>query len=372
MIYLDSAATSLIKPCGVEHAVVNAMRTMASPGRGGHRPSLMAAETVYTCREAAAELFKLDDSARVVFTMNATHALNIAIKALARRNMRVVISGFEHNSVTRPLHAVGAEIAVAGRRLFSPGDTLADFEDKIKGAGLVVCTHVSNVFGYVLPVYEIGALCRRYGVPYIVDASQSAGILDVDFSRLGACFVAMPGHKALFGPQGTGLLLCGIDAPPIIQGGSGSDSLLQTMPDYLPDALEAGTHNVCGIAGLLAGLDYIRARGRESIRVHEDMLLSRFCAGLDGLDGLEIFSGAAGTQCGVLSVRARALDSESLAAALARRNICVRAGLHCAPLAHESAHTLDTGTARLSFSPFITENQADMAIRKIKHIINGD
>ena len=159
------------------------MRTMASPGRGGHLPALRAAEEVYAAREAAAELFNVEDSAGVVFTSNATHALNIAIGSLAKPGTRVVISGFEHNSVTRPLAAIDADIRPAGTKLFDTADTLADFEAKIKDVELVVCTHVSNVFGYVLPVYEIGELCRARSVPFIVDASQSAGVLDVDFRR---------------------------------------------------------------------------------------------------------------------------------------------------------------------------------------------
>ena len=372
MIYLDSAATSLIKPACVERAVVTAMRSMASPGRGGHRPALLAAETVYNCREAAAELFNVDDSTNVVFTMNATHALNIAISSLARRGGRVVISGFEHNSVTRPLAALGADVCIAGTRLFDSAAVLNDFEDKLKGASLAVCTHVSNVFGFVLPVYEIGALCRKYSVPFIVDASQSAGVLDVDIARLGAAFVAMPGHKALFGPQGTGLLLCAAEAAPLMHGGTGSDSIMQAMPDYLPDRLEAGTHNVCGIAGLAAGLGFIKEKGRENILAHERRLMRVMRREIQGIGGLESFAGDGETQCGVISVRAACLNCEEFAARLAQRGICVRAGLHCAPTAHRSAGTLDTGTVRFSFSPFITEAQVKMTADIIKQILNDD
>jgi len=368
MIYLDSAATSLIKPACVEHAVVSAMRTMASPGRGGHLPALRAAEEVYAARETAAELFHAEDSTGVVFTANATHALNIAIKSVAKAGMRVVISGFEHNSVTRPLAAIGADICPAGTRLFDTADTLTDFEAKIRGAELVVCTYVSNVFGYILPVYEIGEMCRARGVPYIVDASQAAGVLDVDFQRLHADFVAMPGHKTLFGPQGTGILLCRGDAVPLLHGGSGSDSIEQHMPDYLPDRLEAGTHNVCGIAGLRAGMEYIKTRGRENIYRHEALLLRRMRAALEGTDGLELFTGE--TQCGVLSVRAAGMGCEELAEKLSVRGVCVRAGLHCAPRAHMSAGTLTTGTVRFSFSPFTTEDQVAEAAEILKDILN--
>lgn len=369
MIYLDSAATSLIKPTAVERAVVHAMRTMASPGRGAHTPAIRAAETVYACREAAAELFNVPDCTKIVFTMNATHALNIAIKSLARHGSRVVVSGFEHNSVTRPLNELGAKISVAGTKLFDPEAVLSDFEEKIKDADLVVCTHVSNVFGFVLPIYEIGELCREHSVPFIVDASQSAGVLDVDFQRLGADFVAMPGHKALFGPQGTGLLLCRDDAAPLLSGGTGSDSIMQSMPEYLPERLEAGTHNVCGIAGLKAGLDYIIRTGRENIHRHENVLLGRMVRELQNVNSLWLFTGD-GCQCGVLSICCDKINCEDFAAQLGRRGICTRAGLHCAPYAHRSAGTLSTGTLRLSFSPFISPPQIVTAAQNIKQIIN--
>lgn len=368
MIYLDSAATSLIKPPTVERAVLDAMRSMASPGRGAHAPAIRAAEAVYNCREAAAELFNVDDCTHVVFTMNATHALNIAIKSLAKQGSRVVVSGFEHNSVTRPLNELGADIRVAGTKLFDTNAVLNDFDEKIKGVDLVVCTHVSNVFGFVLPVYEIGELCRMRSVPFIVDASQSAGILDVDFQRLDTEFVAMPGHKALFGPQGTGILLCRCDAVPLLSGGTGSDSIMQAMPEYLPERLEAGTHNVCGIAGLKAGIDYIKKTGRENIERHEKLLLKQMIRELQSVDSLRLFTGDC--QSGVLSICCDRINCEDFAAELGRRGICTRAGLHCAPYAHRSAGTISSGTLRLSFSPFVTQTQVHTAAQNIKQIIN--
>lgn len=368
MIYLDSAATSLIKPPTVERAVLGAMRSMASLGRGAHAPAIRAAEAVYNCREAAAELFNVDDCTHVVFTMNATHALNIAIKSLAKQGSRVVVSGFEHNSVTRPLNELGADIRVAGTKLFDTNAVLNDFDGKIKGADLVVCTHVSNVFGFVLPVYEIGELCRMRSVPFIVDASQSAGILDVDFKRLGAEFVAMPGHKALFGPQGTGILLCRCDAVPLLSGGTGSDSIMQAMPEYLPERLEAGTHNVCGIAGLKAGIDYIKKTGCKNIERHEKLLLKQMIRELQSVDSLRLFTGDC--QSGVLSICCDKINCEDFAAELGRRGICTRAGLHCAPYAHRSAGTISSGTLRLSFSPFVTQAQVHTAAQNIKQIIN--
>mgnify|MGYP000482418232 FL=1 len=182
----------------------------------------------------------------------------------------------------------------------------------------------------------------------------------------------MPGHKALFGPQGTGLLLCAAEAAPLMHGGTGSDSIMQAMPDYLPDRLEAGTHNVCGIAGLAAGLGFIKEKGRENILAHERRLMRVMRREIQGIGGLESFAGDGETQCGVISVRAARLNCEEFAARLAQRGICVRAGLHCAPTAHRSAGTLDTGTVRFSFSPFITEAQVKMTADIIKQILNDD
>ena len=365
MIYLDSAATSLLKPIAVEQAVLRAMRGMASPGRGSHAPAMLAAETVLDCREAAAELFRAPDPEHVVFTANATHGLNIAIRSLVHPGAVVVISGFEHNAVTRPLHALGAELRVAGRRLFDREALLADFARLLPGAEAAVCTQVSNVFGFVLPIQEISELCKLYRVPLIVDASQAAGVLEVDMRRWGAAFVAMPGHKGLLGPQGTGLLLCGERGEPLLFGGSGSESRRQDMPEELPERLEAGTHNVCGIAGLLAGICYVRERGTAAILAHERGLLETLCRELEG-SGIELFTGP--EQAGALSLRFPRLDCESAAQRLAERGICVRAGLHCAPLAHESAGTLETGTVRLSFSPFLTEGQIRQSARVLRRL----
>ena len=355
MIYLDNAATTMIKPEAVGRAMMDAMRRAASPGRGGHVPAMTAAEIVFRCRENASELFNVPEPERIVFTMNATHALNIAIRSLVHEGTRVLVSGYEHNSVTRPLTQLGADIAVASSAPFDRDGILKAFRDKIPAAEIVVCTHVSNVFGFILPVHEIADMCRHAGVPFILDASQSAGVLEVDYQALGAAFIAMPGHKALFGPQGTGILICGVEGEPLLSGGSGSDSIPQLMPEYLPDRMEAGTHNVPGIAGLSEGISYVRSRGLRSIAAHEGRMLETMLDGLGGCAKLEIFSGAPGTQSGVLSFRPLHGDCESLAQQLSERGVCVRSGLHCAPYAHRSAGTLETGTIRASFSPFTDE-----------------
>ena len=372
MIYLDSAATTLQKPLSVGRAMLAAMSSCASPGRGGHRPAMRAAELVFRCRETAAELFHVPDPERVVITANATHGLNIAIRSLARPGTKVLISGYEHNSVTRPLTQLGARISAAVSPLFDREACLAAFREKIGEAELVVCTHVSNVFGFILPIEQIAALCRESGVPLIVDASQSAGILELDFTALGAAFAAMPGHKGLFGPQGTGLLLCGAAGEPLLAGGSGSDSVTQAMPDYLPDRHEAGTHNVPGIAGLLAGMEYVMDTGLRRIAAYEHGLLTQMAGELQVEEGIELFRGAEGSQSGVLSLRYRGTDCDEAAQALAERGICLRSGLHCAPRAHESAGTLGTGTIRASFSPFVTPEQVGEACRAMRDFLRGE
>lgn len=371
MIYLDNAATTLQKPPEVAAAVYRAVNACATPGRGSHAAAMRAAETVYSCREEAAGLFHVPSPEQVVFTMNATHGLNIAIRSLVPPGGRVVVSGYEHNAVMRPLYALGARVDVAASPPFRPEEALEAFRARIPGAQAAVCTHVSNVYGFILPVEEIAALCRREGVPLIVDAAQSAGVLPLDFAALGADFVAMPGHKGLFGPQGTGLLLCRAGAEPVLFGGTGSMSASRAMPDFLPDRLEAGTINVCGIAGLEQGLRYLRRTGVEAVRRREEEGLARLAAGLRGLPGLRLLEGTPGTQTGVLSLITETMDCEEAAEALGRAGVAVRAGLHCAPLAHETGGTLESGTVRLSLSPFNTEGEIYRACGIFENILKN-
>ena len=372
MIYLDSAATTFQKPPSVARAMAEALNTMSSPGRGGHPLAMQAAETAFRCRSELAELFHVRSPEQVVLTMNATHALNIAIKSLVPPGGSAVISGYEHNAVTRPLAALGAKVSVADGPLFRPEAVTEAFEALVHpGVDAVICSHVSNVFGFVQPVEAVAAICRRQGVPLMIDASQSAGILPLDLEALGAAYIAMPGHKGLYGPQGTGVLLCGRDAKPkpLMEGGTGSISLSQDMPDFLPDRLEAGTHNMPGIAGLLAGVEFVRRQGTEAILRREHTLTRRTAEGLAGLPGVEVFAlpeGAA--QAGVLSFRIPGRDAEAVGEALAERGIAVRAGLHCAPLAHRTAGTLDTGTVRVSFSTFNTLREADALVQAVEDI----
>ncbi len=366
MIYFDSAATTLEKPGAVSRASAWAMGHLASPGRGGHAPGMEAAKLMYQMREQAARLFGVSEPERVVLTSNATHGLNIAIRSLVRPGGTAVISGYEHNAVTRPLYAIpGVKVRVAAGPLFDSDGVYAAFEREVgPDVDAVICNHVSNVFGFIQPVERIAQLCRARGVPLIVDASQSAGILPIDLEGWGAAFVAMPGHKGLYGPQGTGLLLCGVDAQPLLYGGTGSLSARQEMPDFLPDRLEAGTHNVCGAAGLLAGMKFVSRTGTVRIHRHERALAGRMMDRLGRVPGVTVFRGS-GNQSGLCSVVVDGMDCEEVGEALAKRGIAVRAGLHCAPLAHRTAGTQDTGTVRFSFSAFNRPDQVDRAAQVV-------
>lgn len=355
MVYLDNGATSFPKPECVCNAVTEAMRTCANPGRGSHAAARAGAEVVYNCREAAGELFRCLPE-QVVFTMNCTQSLNMALRTLVKPGTKVVISGFEHNAVTRTLQGLGAKVMVAGQKLFDQEDTLRSFYRALQqGARVAVFTHVSNVFGYILPIEEMARACIRRGIPFVIDAAQSAGALPVDFRTLGADFIAMPGHKGLLGPMGTGILLCKRLPAPWIMGGTGSESARQKMPDFLPDRGEAGTMNVPGIAGLEAGIRYVLDKTPAAIGLQEQRTAAKAVQILQEL-GMEVFSGP--HQLGTISFRC-GLDCESAALALAEEEIAVRAGLHCAPLAHKSAGTLDTGTVRISFGHDASDEQLE-------------
>ena len=322
MIYFDAGATTLQKPETVARAMYRAVGQLSSPGRGSYPATRAAEETDLQCRTLAAKLFGVTDPARVVFTSCATHGLNIAVHTL------------------------------------------------VKPGGRVICTHVSNVFGFRLPVERIAALCREKGVPFVLDASQSAGMLPVDMDALGAAFIAMPGHKGLYGPQGTGLLLCGAEPEPLLRGGTGSQSILQEMPEELPDRLEAGTHNMPGIAGLLEGLRFVEQQGVGRIAGHERHLTRQMAARLRDIPGAEVFyTPEDGAQTGVLSFRLDGWDCEALGEALAAQGAAVRAGLHCAPLAHRTAGTLETGTVRCSFSAFSTTAQVEHFAHILRQIV---
>lgn len=374
MIYLDQAATSLQKPPEVAQCMMSALKTCAGYARSGHAPALHAGEVVYQCREAAAALFAVDDPAKIIFTMNATHALNLAIHGFCRPDMTVAVSGYEHNSVMRPLHAIGCPLRILRSQLFDKTDFLREAERAIEaGAEFFIINHVSNVFGSIIPLEQLDAMLQAYGIPLILDASQSAGAVPLDLHVLGSlCAVCMPGHKGLLGPQGTGLLILPRgDMPiPLLQGGTGSASFSLEQPAFLPDRLESGTPNVPGISGLAAGIRFLLEADVAKIYLREQHLISEFSAMLRTVPSLEVFAAEnPACQSGLVSVRIPGESSELLAQALAARDICVRGGLHCAPLAHRSAQTDTTGTVRFSLNPYTTADELTQTVQVLREIL---
>ena len=360
MIYLDNGATSFPKPQEVSQAVARAMEQGANPGRGGYGAAMEAGNLVLNCREAAGRLFHCKPE-QVVLTANCTQGLNIAIGSLIKEGDRVLISGFEHNAVVRPLYARKADLRIAGRRLFQWEEILESFRRELRrGVDAAVFTYVSNVFGYILPVEKLAALCREAGVPFILDAAQAAGSLKVSM-ELGADFIAMPGHKGLLGPQGTGLLLCGQPGKPLLYGGTGSQSRSHEMPQDLPERLEPGTLNVPGAAGLAAGISIVERKGTDAIFRREHTQAEKLSRDLRDL-GFRVFAGE--HQAGTVSFQGKR-DCEEIAAYLGKRGIAVRAGLHCAPLAHESAGTIAQGTVRVSFGHEANDGQRRALVKEL-------
>lgn len=360
MIYLDNGATSFPKPQEVSQAVARALEQGANPGRGGYGAAMEAGNLVLNCREAAGRLFHCKPE-QVVLTANCTQGLNIAIGSLIKEGDRVLISGFEHNAVVRPLYARKADLRIAGRRLFQWEEILDSFRRELRrGVDAAVFTYVSNVFGYILPVEKLAALCREAGVPFILDAAQAAGSLKVSM-ELGADFIAMPGHKGLLGPQGTGLLLCGQPGKPLLYGGTGSQSRSHEMPQDLPERLEPGTLNVPGAAGLAAGISIVERKGTDAIFHREHTQAEKLSRDLRNL-GFRVFAGE--HQAGTVSFQGRR-DCEEIAAYLGKRGIAVRAGLHCAPLAHESAGTIAQGTVRVSFGHEANDGQRRALVKEL-------
>ena len=373
MIYLDHAATSYPKPPCVYRALANAAaRLGANPGRGGYRMALETTEALYRCRESAAALFGLSDPRRVVLMPNCTTALNTAIKGLLSNGGHAVASDLEHNAVLRPLHAAASHYTLAH---VSPDDdeTVRAFAEAITPhTRLLVCTHASNVTGQVLPVRRLAALAHEHGLPLVVDAAQSAGIVPIDVEGDALDYVCVAGHKGTFGPMGTGLLLCRDDTPlpTLVEGGTGSASLAPTPPLDLPERLESGTPNVWGFCALGAGLEWVRARGTQAIAAHELSLAARVYDALSSFSHVRLCSPPPKRErsTAVISFVVDGMTSEEAAHTLACGGLAVRAGLHCAPTAHRTLGTLPDGAVRLSFGAFNTRQDAENCIQFLKKI----
>jgi len=372
MIYWDNAATTWPKPYTVRLAVGQALQNYgANPGRAGHRMAIESAEMVYSCRQDIADFFGLSNPAGVVFTLNCTMALNMVVQGVAGQGGRVLTSDLEHNAVVRPLAALSASQPQYDVAAWSPHPdrTVENFRRAIRpDTKLLVCTHASNVFGSLFPIRELGRLAHKHGLLFCVDAAQTAGVLPINMEADGIDYLCVAPHKGLYGPMGTGLLLCREERqiPPLMRGGTGSYSLRQEQPDELPDRLESGTPNTCGIGGIQAGIHFVQSKGREAIYQHEIRCVQHLYRQLSGHSDIRLYTPypMPGRTAPVLSLNVADLPSEKTAALLDGHGIAVRAGLHCAPWAHRRFGTLQQGTVRLSPSAFSTTDEAD-AIAKV-------
>jgi len=370
MIYLDNAATSHPKPASVYQRVDDVLRNWsANPGRSGHAMAIQAARIIFETRESIAKLFHIADPDRIIFTPNATGALNLAILGLLRPGDHCVTSTMEHNSVIRPLHALG-ERGVKVTKVAADPHAIADAIHS--ETRLVVVSHASNVAGTITPIAEIVRLAHARGVPVLLDAAQTAGSVPIDIGALGVDLVACPGHKGLLGPQGTGFLYIAphIDLEPILFGGSGSRSDLEDMPDFAPDRYEAGTLNTPGIAGLGAGVEFLLERGVAQVRAHEVALLGRLMDGLESIDGV-LLHGARDPErkAGVVLFTIDGVDPAEIGDRLDQEfGIAVRVGLHCAPGAHRTLGTFPLGGVRVSPGYFNTADEIDRAVEAVSRI----
>jgi cysteine desulfurase family protein len=381
MIYLDNAATSWPKPEAVYRAADEALRLYSgNPGRSGHKLSLSAGRCIEKTRMLLAKLFNIPNPASIVFTLNTTDALNLALKGILRPGDQVIISSLEHNSVARPVEALirrGVECARAPSSPLSgtdPGDLRAAFR---RNTRLVAMTHVSNVTGTINPVEEIGALCRERGILFLVDAAQSAGVLPIDVRRMNIDLLAFPGHKGLLGPQGTGGLYIreGLVLETLREGGTGSRSESLAQPAESPGRYESGTANTAGIAALGEGVNMILTEGPEAIGRREALLVSRLIEGLGSLPGITLYGPPPGAdRSAVLSLTLEHTDPVQAAMILDNTfDIAVRGGLHCAPEAHRTLGTLEAGgTLRLSPGYFTTEADIDCCVRALREIAGAE
>lgn len=373
MIYLDNAATTWPKPNAVRMAMGRALMDHgANPGRGGHRMGLAAAEEVYRCRETAANFFHAVDETHVIFTTNCTMALNMAIKGILRGGGRALISSLEHNAVLRPLHALSPHRPIYDVVPVTPGDddaTLQAFRSRItRLTRVIVCTHASNVFGVRLPIRKIGELAHRHGLLFVVDAAQSAGLCPIDMQRDNIDFLCVPGHKGLYGPMGTGMLICGdrFTLPPFMEGGTGSLSRQPDQPDELPDRLESGTLNVPGICGLRAGMEFVSSHGITTLAEQEMAHIRWMYERLYNSEPIRLYlQPDPAYTVPLLSLNIGEQHSEEVGTWLAGQDVAVRAGLHCAPLAHRQFGTLEQGTVRLAPSAFTTRAEMERTCKKL-------
>jgi cysteine desulfurase family protein len=375
MIYLDNGATTFPKPLQVKSKINDSFnRYSANPGRSGHKLSLMAAKEIYECRNSVKKLFNTKSEDEVIFTLNCTMALNTVIFGVLKPGDHVIISSMEHNSVIRPLEHL-SEIGVT----YSVFQYSEDYDVLINNirelikpeTKLVICTHASNVFGFRFPIERICALCHIYGILFCVDAAQSAGILPIDVKNDNYDFVCMSGHKGLYGPMGTGILILNNhNLKPLLFGGTGTESINTRQPQDLPEKFESGTQNLNGIAGLRSGIDFVIKNKPNNIYNKEKYLINYLYNNLQKISKVKLYTKSVESNkfVPVLSFNVKDMHSEKVVKILDNNNICVRGGLHCSPLAHKSMGTLETGTVRVVPSVFTTKSDIDRLINVIRRI----
>ena len=375
VIYLDNAATTMQKPEEVIEAVVQAMHSMGNAGRGAHSASLEASRTIYDTRELLCRFFGGTDPRRLVFTSNSTESLNIAIKGLFEPGDHVITTMLEHNSVLRPLYEMekrGVELTII------PADKkgVIDYNDIEKAirpnTKAVVCTHGSNLTGNLVDIERIGKITRKNGLLLVVDASQTAGVFPIDVEKMQIDVLCFTGHKGLLGPQGTGGMYVreGIQIRPLKSGGSGVQTYSKSHPAEMPTALEAGTMNGHGIAGLHAAVEYIQRTGIDQIRKREQECMKRFYEGVIQVPGVKVYGDFDDmNRCAIVSLNIGDYDSSEVSdELLTEYRISTRSGAHCAPLMHEALGTVEQGAVRFSFSHFTTDEEVDTAIKAIREL----
>ena len=375
MIYFDNAATTLRKPDRVVQAVAEAMCSLGNSGRGVHGGALSASRVIYDARAALAVLFGAESPERIAFTANSTQALNMAIKGVLNPGDHVITTALEHNSVLRPLYELedrGVELTVL------PADAAGnirygDFEKEIRpNTKAIVTTHGSNLTGNLLDIQRIGAIARRHSLIYIVDASQTAGVFDIDVREMGIDILCFTGHKGLLGPQGTGGLYVreGVEIRPLLSGGSGVQTYLRQHPPQMPTALEAGTLNGHGIAGLGAAVRYLRETGLDTIRETEQSLMWEFYTRVKEIPGITVYGDfTTVNRCPIVALNIRDYDSGEVSDALASEyDIATRPGAHCAPLMHQALGTVEQGAVRFSFSHYNTKEEIKIAVSALREL----
>ena len=379
MIYLDNAATSFPKPRRVAEEQLRCMQLYGgNPGRGSHTLALAAAEKIYECREELASFFGCQNPENVIFTMNTTMALNTAIKGLLHRGEHVLISDMEHNAVFRPVYKLAQDGFITYNVFHTFSSDPARTADMIcasileelrPNTKMIICAHASNICSASLPLAEIGALCRKKGILFVVDAAQSAGHLPIDMQKMQIDALCVPGHKGLWGPQGCGFLILGdgVVADTLIEGGSGYNSLEGNMPSEAPERYEAGTLPTPAIAGLLEGMREVKRLGLETIHSHESALTERLCERFSKMPKIKLY--APHHRGGVLLFSLQDISSDRVGAFLNERGFCVRTGFHCAALAHATLGTPASGAVRVSPSLFNTMSQMDAFCDAVKELL---